>query len=153
MPVTTSLSRNDLYIVYHNLPFVHNAYQFHHNKLYYVHNELQFDHNDLWRVLNERVAFCTQQLTFVHNDLKFENNKLKTLNIRQTRRSIRYTSYVPWAIRLANLVFMNMHEAGETILLPMKSHVTIKYSSITMTYWDFLTSNRNQRTCWMVNQT
>jgi len=31
-----------------------------------------------------------------------------------------------------NLVFMNMHEAGETNLLPMKSHVTIKYSSITM---------------------
>jgi len=27
-----------------------------------------------------------------------------------------------------NLVFMNMHEAGETSLLPMKSHVTIKYS-------------------------
>ena len=25
---------------------------------------------------------------------------------------------------------MDMHEAGETNLLPMKSHVTIKYSSI-----------------------
>ena len=35
---------------------------------------------------------------------------------------------------------MNMHEAGETNLLPMKSHVTIKYSSISMTsYRDFLT--------------
>jgi len=29
-----------------------------------------------------------------------------------------------------NVVFMNMHEAGETNLLPMKSHDTIKYSSI-----------------------
>jgi len=38
---------------------------------------------------------------------------------------------------------MNMHEAGETNLLPMKSHVTIKYSSISMTsYRDFLTKNR-----------
>ena len=27
-------------------------------------------------------------------------------------------------------VFMNMHEAGETNLLPIKSHVTIKYSPI-----------------------
>ena len=46
-----------------------------------------------------------------------------------------------------NLVFMNMHEAGETNIFPMKSHVTIKYSSITMTSClDFLTSNRNQRT-------
>jgi len=34
---------------------------------------------------------------------------------------------------MQNLAFMNMHEAGETSLLPMKSHVTIKYSSITMT--------------------
>jgi len=34
---------------------------------------------------------------------------------------------------------MNMHEAGETNLLPMKSHVTIKYPSISMTsYRDFL---------------
>jgi len=39
-----------------------------------------------------------------------------------------------------NLVFMNMHEAGETNLLLMKSQVIIKYSLITMTsYWDFLT--------------
>ena len=36
--------------------------------------------------------------------------------------------------------FMNMHEAGETNLLPITSHFTIKYSSITMpAYWDFLT--------------
>ena len=42
-------------------------------------------------------------------------------------------------VNLENLVIMNMHEAGETNL-PMKSHVTIKYSSITMmSYWDFLT--------------
>ena len=42
-----------------------------------------------------------------------------------------------------NLVFMNMHEAVKTNLLPMKSHVTIKYSSISMTsYRDFLTKNR-----------
>jgi len=27
----------------------------------------------------------------------------------------RYTAYVPWAIWQANLVFMNLHEAGETI--------------------------------------
>jgi len=46
-----------------------------------------------------------------------------------------------------NLVAMNMHEAGETNLLPMKSHVTIKYSSKTMTsYWDCHTLKRNQRT-------
>ena len=38
-----------------------------------------------------------------------------------------------------NLVFINMHEVGEISLLPMKSHVTIKYSSIKMTsYWDVL---------------
>ena len=38
-----------------------------------------------------------------------------------------------------NLVNMNVHEAGETNLLPMKSHVTIKYSLISMTsYSDFL---------------
>jgi len=38
-----------------------------------------------------------------------------------------------------NIVFMNMYEAGETNLLPMKSHVTIKYFSISMTsYLDFL---------------
>ena len=43
-----------------------------------------------------------------------------------------------------NLVFVNMHEVGETNLLPTKSHVTIKYSSIIMTsYWDFLTQNKN----------
>jgi len=29
-----------------------------------------------------------------------------------------------------NLVFMNMHEAGETNLLSIKLHVTLKYSSI-----------------------
>ena len=39
---------------------------------------------------------------------------------------------------------MNMHEAGEANLLPMKSHVTIKYSSISMTsYMDFLTTNNS----------
>jgi len=39
-----------------------------------------------------------------------------------------------------NIVFINIYEAGETNLLPMKSHVTIKYSSISMTsYWDFHT--------------
>jgi len=32
-----------------------------------------------------------------------------------------------------NLVFINMHEAEETNLLPMKSHVTNKYSSRTLT--------------------
>jgi len=32
-----------------------------------------------------------------------------------------------------NILFMNMHEAGETNLLPMKLHVTIKCPSITMT--------------------
>jgi len=38
---------------------------------------------------------------------------------------------------------MTMHEAGETHLLPMKSHDTIKYSSILMTaYRDFLTKSR-----------
>ena len=37
------------------------------------------------------------------------------------------------------LVFIIMHEAGETNLLPMKSNVTIKYYLITMTsYLDFL---------------
>ena len=42
-------------------------------------------------------------------------------------------------VNLENLRIMNMHEAEETNL-PMKSHVTIKYSSITMmSYWDFLT--------------
>jgi len=40
----------------------------------------------------------------------------------------RYTSYVPWAIWLANLVFINIREAGETNPFPMKSHVTIKYN-------------------------
>jgi len=40
----------------------------------------------------------------------------------------RYTPYIPWGISLAKSLFMNMHEAGETNLLPMKSHVTIKYS-------------------------
>ena len=29
-----------------------------------------------------------------------------------------------------NLVFMNMHEAGETNILSKKAHITIKYSSI-----------------------
>jgi len=38
-----------------------------------------------------------------------------------------------------NIVFMIIYEAGETNLLLMKLHVTIKYSSISMTpYWDFL---------------
>jgi len=36
---------------------------------------------------------------------------------------------------------MNMHEARKTDLLPMKSHVTIKYFSILMTsYTDFLSN-------------
>jgi len=36
-----------------------------------------------------------------------------------------------------------MHDAGETNLLPIKSYVTIKYYSISMTsYRDFLTKNR-----------
>ena len=36
-----------------------------------------------------------------------------------------------------------MHEAGEANLLPMKLHVKIKYSSISMTsYRDSLTKNR-----------
>jgi len=40
---------------------------------------------------------------------------------------------------------MNMHEAGETNLLPMKSHVTLEYSSISMTaYRDFLTKNESE---------
>jgi len=39
-----------------------------------------------------------------------------------------------------NFVFRNIYKAGETNLLPMKSHVTIKYSSIAMkSYWDCLT--------------
>jgi len=43
---------------------------------------------------------------------------------------------------------------GRGDLLPMKSHVTIKSYSITITLlWDFLTSNKNQRTFWMVKQT
>jgi len=47
-----------------------------------------------------------------------------------------------------NIVFINIYGAGETNLLPIKSHVTIKCSSISMTlYWDFLTLNRNQLTC------
>jgi len=38
-----------------------------------------------------------------------------------------------------NLVFLNMHKAIN--LLPMKSHVTITYSSFSMmSYWDFLTN-------------
>ena len=47
-----------------------------------------------------------------------------------------YRGHFDWQ----NLVFMNMHETGETNLFPMKSHATIKYSSITLSsYWDFLT--------------
>ena len=43
----------------------------------------------------------------------------------------------------SKISFMNMHEARETNLLLMKSHGTIKYSSISMTsYRDFRTENR-----------
>ena len=42
------------------------------------------------------------------------------------------TLYIAAKIGSQNLVLMNLHEAGETTLLPIKMHVTNKYSSITM---------------------
>jgi len=58
--------------------------------------------------------------------------------------SVTLHTYMYWG---QNIVFMNIYEAGETNLLQMKSHVTIKYSISLMSYRYILTENRNQRTC------
>ena len=63
----------------------------------------------------------------------FRSNASSASTVLSSATPHRYRGKFDWQ----NLVFMNMHEAGETNLLPMKLHVTIKYSSITMTsYWD-----------------
>jgi len=50
-----------------------------------------------------------------------------------------------------NLIFMNIHKAEETNLLPMKSHVTIKNFINNGIILGFFTLNRNQHTCVLEN--
>ena len=91
-------------------------------------------------ILYSRVVLLLQLLNSIVYSVSYEfNNIAQTIVGNHSTCSFTlhmYRGQFDWQ----NLVFMNMHEAGKTNLIPMKLHVTIKYSLITMmSYWDFLT--------------
>ena len=85
------------------------------------------------------ISFCddTQaQNTYVQETSRIRRSPSSATTVLSFVTLHTYCKQFDWQ----NIVFMNIYEAGETNLLPMKPHVTITYFSISVTsYLDFFT--------------